>query len=57
MCDDMELNLNLSNTCNRGDRRDGSDDRHLYEIEEFDPYIEISETPHSYILIAYLPGT
>lgn len=49
MCDDMELNLNLS--------RDGSDDRHLYEIEEFDPYIEISETPHSYILIAYLPGT
>lgn len=53
----MDLNLNLSFTRDREDRRDGYDDQNLYEIEEFDPSIEITETPHSYILIAHLPGT
>lgn len=52
----MELSF-LSINRNREDRRDGYDDQHLDEIEEFDPDIEITETPDSYILIAHLPGT
>lgn len=49
----MDLNLALSFTRDR----DEYDDQNFYEIEEFDPYIEITETPHAYILIAHLPGT
>lgn len=53
----MVMRLALGITRNREDRSDGYGDQQPYEIEEFDPHIEITETPHSYILIAHLPGT
>lgn len=53
----MAVRLGLGITRNIEDRSDGPGDQQPYEIEEFDPHIEITETPHSYILIVHLPGT
>jgi len=52
----MAVRLGLGITRNIEDRSDGPGDQQPYEIEEFDPRIEITETPHSYILIVHLPG-